>query len=168
MTSVFHSKVDGKLRAVGLLLLCAALAGVVAGPRFALAVLWLPVALVIPVALIVIWVLLSTYYEFQDDVLIAHSGPVRWRVPLRQICGVCESHSVRSGPGATDFAPGQDRVSDGVAPAGAAVGAVMRSILMRKMAAAHAISARNHRWRRRRTLPACRSPRRYPLMGRCI
>jgi hypothetical protein len=43
-------------------------------------------------------VVLSTYYEFQDDVLVAHSGPFRWRIALGEISGVRESDSVRSGP----------------------------------------------------------------------
>lgn len=49
------------------------------------------------VAVIVVWVVLSTYYEFEADVLVAHSGPFSWRIAVKEISTVCESHSVRSG-----------------------------------------------------------------------
>ena len=50
------------------------------------------------VAVIVVWIVLSTYYEFTGDLLVAHAGPFSWRIPLREISSVRESQSVRSGP----------------------------------------------------------------------
>ncbi len=98
MTSVFRSRVDGTLTAVGLVLPCGALAAVFTASRFAIGALWLPVALLVLAAVFVSWVVLSTYYEFRDDALVAHSGPFRWRIALGEIRSVRESDSVRSGP----------------------------------------------------------------------
>lgn len=98
MTSVFRSRVDGTLTAVGLVLPCGALAAVFTASRFAIGALWLPVALLVLAAVFVSWVVLSTYYEFRDDALVAHSGPFRWRIAFGEIRSVRESDSVRSGP----------------------------------------------------------------------
>lgn len=98
MTAVFRSKVDGKLKAIGLAMPCVALIVIVTGPRLANRVLWLPVILTVLAGVIVVWVVLSTYYEFDGNVLVAHSGPFSWRIPLEAISTVRESNSVRSGP----------------------------------------------------------------------
>lgn len=96
-TRVFRSKVDGKLAAIGLSMPCVALVAIGASPRHS-GLLWLPVILVVLVAVLVVWVVLSTYYEIQGEALVAHSGPFSWRVPLKEIVAVRESNSVRSGP----------------------------------------------------------------------
>jgi hypothetical protein len=75
-----------------------ALVAVASGPRLATGLLWLPIILTVLVAAIVAWVVLSTYYEFEGDLLVAHSGPFSWRIPVKEISGVRESTSVRSGP----------------------------------------------------------------------
>jgi Bacterial PH domain len=98
MTTVFRSKVDRNLKAMGLAMPCVALVAIATGPRLATRVLWLPVILTVLVAVIVVWVVLSTYYEFDGNVLVAHSGPFFWRIPLGEISAVRESNSVRSGP----------------------------------------------------------------------
>jgi hypothetical protein len=98
MTTVFRSKVDGKLKAIGLVMPCVALVAIAASPQLATRAVWLPVSLMVLVAVIVVWVVLSTYYEFDSNVLVAHSGPFSWRIPLKEISAVRESHSVRSGP----------------------------------------------------------------------
>ena len=96
MITRFRSKIDGKLRAVGLIMPCVALVAIATSPR--LAVLWVPTIAMVLVTLVVVWVVLSTYYEFEGEVLIAHSGPFSWRIPLEEISAVRESNSVRSGP----------------------------------------------------------------------
>ncbi|MEP6886542.1 MAG: PH domain-containing protein [Gammaproteobacteria bacterium] len=94
---VFRSKVDGKLAAVGLSMPCVALVAIVMSPgHWGLS--WLPVILVVLVAVLVVWVVLSTYYEIQGEALVAHSGPFSWHVPLKEIVAIRESNSVRSGP----------------------------------------------------------------------
>jgi hypothetical protein len=98
MTTVFRSKVDGKLKAIGLVMPCVALIAIATGPRPVTWVPWLPVTVTVLVAVIVVWVTLSTYYEFAGNVLVAHSGPFSWRIPLEEISAVRESNSVRSGP----------------------------------------------------------------------
>jgi hypothetical protein len=97
-TAYFRSKVDGKLTAVGLAIPGAAILAIVLSPRNSMSVLWLPLILTVLVAVLVLWVMLSTYYEFQGEVLVAHSGPFSWRVPLQDIIAVRESNSPRSGP----------------------------------------------------------------------
>ena len=98
MTTVFRSKVDGKLKAIGLAMPCVALVAIATSARLATGVLWVPVIVTVLVAVIVGWVVLSTYYELDGDVLVAHSGPFSWRIPLKEISAVRESNSVRSGP----------------------------------------------------------------------
>ena len=98
MMNVFRSKVDGKLKAIGLAMPCVALVAIVTSLRLATWVQWLPVILTVLVAVVVVWVVLSTYYEFDGTVLVAHSGPFSWRIPLKEISAVRESNSVRSGP----------------------------------------------------------------------
>jgi PH (Pleckstrin Homology) domain-containing protein len=98
ITTLFRSKVDGKLKAIGVAMPCVALVAVASGPRLATGLLWLPIILTVLVATIVVWVVLSTYYEFEGDLLVAHSGPFSWRIPVKEISGVRESTSVRSGP----------------------------------------------------------------------
>jgi Bacterial PH domain len=99
ITTLFRSKVDGKLKAIGVAMPWVALVAVASGPRLARGLLWLPIILLtVLVATVVVWVVLSTYYEFEGDLLIAHSGPFSWRIPIKEISGVRESTSVRSGP----------------------------------------------------------------------
>jgi hypothetical protein len=94
----YRSKVDGKLKAVAVAMPCVALVAVSTSPRLATGLMWLPVIVTVLVAAIVVWVVLSTYYEFAGEELVAHSGPFSWRIPLREISTVRESSSVRSGP----------------------------------------------------------------------
>ena len=98
MTTVFRSKVDGKLKAIGLVMPCVAFVAIATSPQPATWVLWLPAILTVLVAVIVVWVVLSTYYEFDGNGLVARSGPFSWRIPLKEISAVRESNSVRSGP----------------------------------------------------------------------
>jgi hypothetical protein len=96
MKAKFSSKVDRKLGVIGLAMPCVAL---IAIRGSAGRPVLLPLALVTAlVAGVVVWIVLSTYYEIAADLLIAHSGPFSWRIPLAQISRVRESHSVRSGP----------------------------------------------------------------------
>ena len=97
-TIVFRSKVDLKLKAIALATPSVALLAIALSPKNSMSVLWLPLVLTALVAVFVLWGVLSTYYEFQGEVLVAHSGPFSWRVPLKEIVAVRESNSVRSGP----------------------------------------------------------------------
>jgi hypothetical protein len=98
MATAFRSKVDSKLKAIGLGMPCVALVAIATNARLASGVLWLPVIMTVLVAVIVTWIVLSTYYEFEGDTLVAHSGPFSWRIPLKEISAIRESKSVRSGP----------------------------------------------------------------------
>jgi hypothetical protein len=97
MRAIFRSKVDGKLTWPGLLLPGVALVALFTTPRGS-PLLWLPVGLVFVAALLVCWILVSTYYELRADELVAHCGPFTWRIPLAEVTDVRESSSVRSGP----------------------------------------------------------------------
>ncbi|HEX4025430.1 MAG TPA: PH domain-containing protein [Steroidobacteraceae bacterium] len=95
---VFRSKIDGSLKAIGVAMPCVALVAIVTSQRIATGVLWLPAILMTLVAVVIVWVNLSTYYEFEGEAFVAHSGPFRWRIPLQEIRAVSESDSARSGP----------------------------------------------------------------------
>ncbi len=95
---VFRSKIDAKLWAIGLAMPAAALIAIITSPRLSTGLLWLPVIATVFVAAIAVWVVLSTYYEFKGDALVAHSGPFSWRIALKEISAVRESSSMRSGP----------------------------------------------------------------------
>lgn len=97
MTTIFRSKIDGKLKLVGFAMPFVVLLAIATSPRNA-AALWVPAIATVLVAALVVWITLSTYYEFEAEMLIAHSGPFSWRVPLKEISAVRESDSVRSGP----------------------------------------------------------------------
>ncbi len=98
MTVRFRSRVDAKL----------AVAAIAAPSVAAIAVgttaqrgASVPLALAIVsavVAVLVVWIVLATYYEITEELLVAHSGPFTWRIPLRSISAVRASRSVRSGP----------------------------------------------------------------------
>ncbi|HEY7888637.1 MAG TPA: PH domain-containing protein [Steroidobacteraceae bacterium] len=98
MKAKFRSKVDRKLGMIGVATPCVALIAIYTGVGGNRAVLF-PLAIVMAlVAGIVVWIVLSTYYEIAGNAFIAHSGPFSWRIPLKDISGVRESDSVRSGP----------------------------------------------------------------------
>ena len=96
MTTMFRSKIDGKFKAVAFIMPCVALVAVATSPR--VAVLWVPAIAILLITVVVVWVTLATYYEFEGEALVAHSGPFFWRIPLKEISSVRESNSVRSGP----------------------------------------------------------------------
>ena len=96
MGAVFRSKVDGKFRWLTLLLPGVALVAFLTSPGGPLR--WLPVGLLLLAALLVCWILVSTYYELEAAELVAHSGPFTWRIPLAELKAVRDSSSARSGP----------------------------------------------------------------------
>ncbi len=98
MTTMFRSKIDAKLKAVGLAAPCVAILALVTGGGPNTRLVWLPIAITVFVAAMVLWVVLATYYEFQGDALVVRSGPFFWRISLKDIAAVRESHSLRSGP----------------------------------------------------------------------
>jgi Bacterial PH domain len=98
MQAKFRSKVDRKLQMIGLVTPVVALIAIGTSARDGRELLLLPALLTTLVAVLVVWIVLSTYYEFTRDLLVAHCGPFSWRIPLQAISSVCESKSVRSGP----------------------------------------------------------------------
>ena len=96
MTTMFRSKIDGKFQAVAFIMPCVTLAAIATSPRAA--ALWVPAIATLLITVVVLWVVLATYYEFAGEALVAHSGPFSWRIPLKEISSVRESNSVRSGP----------------------------------------------------------------------
>lgn len=100
MATVFRSKIDTWLLVVLLLGALAALAGavtvlVVAPPAFASLV---AILLIVVGAGLPLWLLASTYYRIDGDALFISSGPVRVRVPLRDITSITPTNNPLSSP----------------------------------------------------------------------
>jgi hypothetical protein len=108
MTIVFRSKVDAKLWAIGLAMPAVALIAIITSPRLSTGLLWLPVIATVLVAAIVVWMVLSTYYEFKGDTPRAVDGPPRNRFRRRSRIA--------------DLARGQGRFPRSAATASAAAG----------------------------------------------
>jgi len=98
MRTVFRSKVDANLRIIGLAAPCVAAVALGTTAGHGRRMMLLLACVTTLVALLVVWMVLSTYYEITRDLLVAHSGPFSWRIPLEEISSVRDSHSVRSGP----------------------------------------------------------------------
>jgi hypothetical protein len=100
MTVRFRSRIDPKLAVAGIAAPCVAAVAVgTTAQRGAGVPLALALAIVSAVvAAMVVWIVLATYYEITEELLIAHSGPFAWRIPLKSVSRVRASHSVRSGP----------------------------------------------------------------------
>jgi len=98
MQHIYRSKVDGKIGAVialaalALILASTAIPDPLHGTALALHVVGL-----ICLALCV-WTLLGTYYVVDAASLVAHSGPFRWTIPLREIRSIRSTRDARSGP----------------------------------------------------------------------
>jgi len=94
----FESKIDGKLAALGVTVpLVAAAVVLLNGTSYGGPPGWCVLPLVLT-ALLLIWMLLSTWYEFEATSLVVRCGPFAWRIPLEQIFAVRETDSIRSGP----------------------------------------------------------------------
>ena len=98
MRAQFRSKVDRNLMLLGFAMPCVGLLALGTSARRGGEILLLCAIVTALIAVVVLWIVLSTYYEFTHDLLVAHSGPFLWRIPLREISSVRESQSVRSGP----------------------------------------------------------------------
>jgi hypothetical protein len=95
MQHVYRSKVDGK---IGVVVALAALVLILAGSTLPNGtVLAVHVVGLICLALCV-WTLLGTYYVIDPTSLVAHSGPFRWTIPLREIRSIRSTRETRSGP----------------------------------------------------------------------
>ena len=98
MQHTYRSRVDGKigvviaLAALVLVLAGASLPDPLHGTAFALHVVGL-----LCLSLCV-WTLLGTYYVIDASSLVAHSGPFRWTIPLREIRSVRSTRETHSGP----------------------------------------------------------------------
>jgi len=97
MKAVFRSKVDSVFVWIALAMPAVAFVALFTAPQ-GNRLLWIPVGTLFLAAFIVCWTFVSTYYELQDEQLVAHCGPFAWRIPLAEVTGIQESKSVRSGP----------------------------------------------------------------------
>jgi len=96
---VFTSKIDGWLLVVlvgsalaSLLASAVILISLAPGPRT------LAGAIILIGAVLPIWLLVSTRYVLTSDLLEVHSGPFRWRIPIREICEIVPTRSPLSSP----------------------------------------------------------------------
>ena len=100
MAILYRSKIDTWLAVVLVFAVLASLAGAVA----ALSVE--PTALAWPIALVAVtvgaglptWLLTTTYYRLEGDTLFVSSGPIRLRIPLREIVNITPTNSPLSSP----------------------------------------------------------------------
>ncbi len=98
MQHTYRSKVDAKIAAiVALAALALILAGATIPDQEHGAALAVHAVGLLCLALCV-WTLLGTYYVIDATSLVAHSGPFRWTIPLREIRSVTSSRETRSGP----------------------------------------------------------------------
>jgi hypothetical protein len=99
MTVRFPSRVDGKFQLVAWVMPCVALLSLATTMRSAGGgAFWIPTLITVAVSVLLLWVVLGTYYEFERTDLVARSGPFSWRVPLNSISSVHASNSAHSGP----------------------------------------------------------------------
>ncbi|MFR9720872.1 PH domain-containing protein [Aeromonas diversa] len=100
MAILYRSKIDTWLAVVLVFAVLASLAGAVT----ALSVE--PTALAWPIALVAVtvgaglptWLLTTTYYRLEGDALFVSSGPIRLRIPLREIVNITPTNSPLSSP----------------------------------------------------------------------
>ncbi|ENY72205.1 hypothetical protein G114_09454 [Aeromonas diversa CDC 2478-85] len=100
MAILYRSKIDTWLAVVLVFAVLASLAGAVT----ALSVE--PTALAWPIALVAVtvgaglptWLLTTTYYRLEGDTLFVSSGPIRLRIPLREIVNITPTNSPLSSP----------------------------------------------------------------------
>ncbi|MFG6113549.1 PH domain-containing protein [Halobacillus sp. MO56] len=59
---------------------------------------WTGLLIVIPIAGLLLWALFQSYHEVRDDAFIAHFGPIKKRIPLRDIRKVNYSYNPLSSP----------------------------------------------------------------------
>jgi hypothetical protein len=97
MSVVFRSKIDGGFAVLALATPCVAIVAVLTARR-GNHLLWVPVIMVLAVAVLVCWILVATYYELGAKELVVHCGPFVWRVPLAEVTDIRESTTARSGP----------------------------------------------------------------------
>ncbi len=94
----FRSRIDPKLAVAGIAAPCVAAVAIGTTAHRGAGV---PLALAIAAAVVaamVVWIVLATYYEITEELLVTHCGPFAWRIPLQSISAVRAAHSVRSGP----------------------------------------------------------------------
>lgn len=100
MAERFVSKIDGWLVSI----IGASFAFGLAAPFWAwfstgdVTALGLSIAILLPVAALVVWLFRSTYYLVTADVLMVKAGPFRWVVSLAEIESVTDSRNPLSSP----------------------------------------------------------------------
>ncbi len=99
VTVRFNSKVDlwlAVVMAVTVAIVVLSLAAVISslGP----AGLAVAAATLLLATVPVVWMFAATYYEIRDATLLIVCGPMRWKIPLRDIESVTDSHNMLSSP----------------------------------------------------------------------
>lgn len=100
MATVYRSKIDTWIVVVLVFSVVASLGGAVTALSVApTAVAWLIALLVLAVgAALPAWLFTSTYYRIDGDTLYVRSGPVRLRVPIREIVSITPTNNPLSSP----------------------------------------------------------------------
>lgn len=98
MKTIYRSKVDSWLVVVlviGMLISVGASISVFLAGGLAY---WWVVALALVIAAFPAWILLSTKYTLDDELLLVQSGPLKWRVPVAEISRITPTHNPLSSP----------------------------------------------------------------------
>jgi uncharacterized membrane protein YbhN (UPF0104 family) len=98
MQQRFRSRIDGWLVVPGLLAPLLLGAALLFDARRYGGLPWWSALPPLLTAVLFVWLLASTSYQFDGASLRVRSGPFRWRIPLEQIFAVYESDTMRSGP----------------------------------------------------------------------
>ena len=100
MATVYRSKIDTWIVVVIILGMLASMGGAVTSLSVA------PASVAWPIALLVVaigaglptWLLTTTYYRIDGDTLFVSSGPVRLRIPIREIVSITPTNNPLSSP----------------------------------------------------------------------
>ena len=96
----FDSKVDTWLAVLllssAVFCICAAVYAVYSEPQ--LKSIWVAVALIVVGSGLPLWLMKSTYYLINNDLLTVRSGPFKWRIKLADITAVKGSKNLLSSP----------------------------------------------------------------------
>ena len=98
MATIYRSKIDIWL---AVLLTFAVLISIGAGISVLLAgglEMWWAVIPGLVAGALIAWILFSTYYTLDDELLLVQSGPFRWRVPVAGITAITPTRNPLSSP----------------------------------------------------------------------
>ena len=99
MATVYRSKIDTWLLAVFALLVAVSLYTSFKIILSGSPITWAPLLVAVGVGIVLpVWILLATHYTLDPRLLLVRSGPLKWRVPIRDITNITPTSSLLSSP----------------------------------------------------------------------